>query len=64
LLAASNETNETYDLFEVAADAGAGMPARMLGADEAVYVLAGAVAIENDGISMGGRVGCPRYCLA
>jgi quercetin dioxygenase-like cupin family protein len=64
LLAAGNDTNETYDLFEVAADAGAGMPARILGGDEAVYVLAGAVAIESDGQSMGGGVGSFSYLSA
>lgn len=48
-MAAGAETGEDYDLFEVVAAAGAGMPRRILGADEAIYVLEGLVDIESDG---------------
>jgi len=49
LLAAGAETADDYDLFEVVAAAGAGMPRRILGANEALYVLEGLVDIESDG---------------
>jgi len=49
LLAAGTETGDDYDLFEVVAAAGQGMPRRILGTDEALYVLEGSVNIESDG---------------
>jgi len=49
VLGGSGETDGTYDLCEVAVPAGAGMPLRRLGQDEAVYVLAGALDVVLDG---------------
>jgi hypothetical protein len=48
------DTENNYDLFEVAAGDGAGMPPRILGADEAIYVLEGALTVESDGQLIGG----------
>jgi quercetin dioxygenase-like cupin family protein len=64
LLAAGVDTEDNYDLFEVAASEGAGMPPRVLGADEAIYVLAGAVTVESAGQSIGGGVGSFTYATA
>ncbi len=49
LLAAGSETGDDYDLFEVVAAAGSGMPRRIIGTDEALYVLEGSVNVESDG---------------
>lgn len=49
VLGASGETDGTYDLSEVAVPAGAGMPPRRLGQDEAVYVLGGGLDVVLDG---------------
>jgi hypothetical protein len=57
MLAAGVDTEDNYDLFEVSAGEGAGMPTRILGADEAIYVIAGAVTVESDGQSIGGGIG-------
>jgi quercetin dioxygenase-like cupin family protein len=64
LLAAGADTENNYDLFEVAAGNGAGMPTRILGADETIYVLEGAVAVESDGQSIGGAIGSLTYLPA
>lgn len=64
LLAAGTETEDNYDLFEVTAGNGAGMPPRMLGADEVIYVLDGAVTVESDGQSIGGGTGSLTYMPA
>jgi quercetin dioxygenase-like cupin family protein len=61
LLAAGADTGNNYDLFEVAAGDGVGMPHRILGADQAIYVLEGAVTIESDGPSIGGGIGSLTY---
>lgn len=39
LLAAGADTENNYDLLEVAGGIGTEMPTRILGADEAIYVL-------------------------
>jgi hypothetical protein len=57
MLAAGVDTEDNYDLFEVSAGERAGMPTRILGADEAIYVIAGAVTVESDGQSIGGGIG-------
>jgi quercetin dioxygenase-like cupin family protein len=65
LLAAGVDTTEdNYDLFEVSAGEGAGMPTRILGSDEAIYVIAGAVTVESDGQSIGGGIGSLTYVPA
>src|SRR6266851_2113902 len=64
LLAGGADTENNYDLFEVAAGDGAGMPPRILGADEAIYVLEGAVTVESDGQSIGGGIGSLTYVPA
>jgi quercetin dioxygenase-like cupin family protein len=64
LLAAGAETENNYDLLEVSAGDGMGMPARMLGADEVIYVLDGAVTVECDGQSIGGKIGSLTYMPA
>lgn len=63
-LAAGADTENNYDLFEVAATNGAGMPARILGADEAIYVIEGAVTVESAGQSIGGGMGSFTYAPA
>jgi Ethanolamine utilisation protein EutQ len=40
------------------------MPSRMLGADEGIYVLDGAVTVESDGQSIGGGTGALTYMPA
>jgi quercetin dioxygenase-like cupin family protein len=64
LLAAGADTENNYDLFEVAASNGEGMPTRILGADEAIYVLEGAVTVKSDGQSIGGGIGSLTYVPA
>lgn len=64
LLAAGADTENNYDLFEVLAGDGAGMPARILSADEAIYVIEGGVKVESDGQSIGGGVGSLTYAPA
>ena len=64
LLAGGADTENNYDLFEVAAGDGAGMPPRILGADEAIYVLEGAVTVESDGQLIGGGIGSLTYVPA
>jgi quercetin dioxygenase-like cupin family protein len=64
LLAGGADTENNYDLFEVAAGNGAGMPPRILGADEAIYVLEGAVTVESDGQLIGGGIGSLTYVPA
>jgi len=61
LLAAGSETADDYDLFEVVAASGSGMPRRIIGTDEAIYVLAGSVNIESDGKSVTTNVGAFTY---
>jgi quercetin dioxygenase-like cupin family protein len=64
VLAAGMDTEDNYDLFEVSAGEGAGMPLRILGADEAIYVISGAVTVESAGQSVGGGVGSFTYMTA
>jgi quercetin dioxygenase-like cupin family protein len=64
LLAAGADTENNYDLFELAAGDGAGMPRCILGADEAIYVLEGAVTVESDSQSIGGGIGSLTYMPA
>jgi quercetin dioxygenase-like cupin family protein len=64
LLAASADTENNYDLFEVAVRDGSGMPTRILGADETVYVLEGAVTVKSDSQSIGGGIGSLTYLPA
>ncbi|MGD4386685.1 cupin domain-containing protein, partial [Xanthomonas citri pv. citri] len=64
LLAAGIDTEDKYDLFEVTAADGAGMPPRILGTDEAIYVLEGAVTVETDGQSNRAGVGSFTYAPA
>ena len=64
LLAGGADTENNYDLFEVAAGDGAGMPPRILGTDEAIYVLEGAVTVESDGQLIGGGIGSLTYVPA
>jgi Ethanolamine utilisation protein EutQ len=40
------------------------MPTRILGADEAIYVLGGAVNVKSDGQSIGGGIGSLTYLPA
>lgn len=51
LLAGSADTAGTYDLFAVAAPARAGLGARRVGQDEALYVLEGGLTLTLDGVS-------------
>ncbi len=48
LLAAADDTEGAYDLFEVVVPAGAGMPLRTAHQDEALYVLAGKLTLAYD----------------
>lgn len=48
-LATAADTEGTYDLFEVAAPAGAGPPWRVAQQDEALYVLSGTLLLELEG---------------
>lgn len=61
LLAAGAETDDDYDLFEVAAAAEAGMPRRIVGADEAIYVLEGSIRLESNGDATTVGVGAFSY---
>jgi ethanolamine utilization protein EutQ (cupin superfamily) len=64
LLASGADTENNYDLFDVLAGAGAGMPARLLGGDEVIYVIEGAETVESDGETMGGGIGSFTYMPA
>jgi len=64
LLAAGSETGDDYDLFEVVAAAGSGMPRRIIGTDEAIYVLEGSLTVESDGKSVTTGVGAFSYAPA
>ena len=64
LHASGAETGNAYDLFEVGVAAGKGMPTRILGSDEAIYVSEGAISIAADGQTMEGRVGSFTYVPA
>lgn len=64
LLAAGADTENNYDLFDVIAGDAAVMPARILGADEAVYVIGGAVAVDSDGRSFEAKAGSFTYAAA
>ena len=63
-LAAGADTEDNYDLFDVSATAGAEMPTRILGDDEALYVLQGAVTVEADGQTHKAGVGSFTYVPA
>ncbi len=64
MLASGIDTENTYDLFEVEAAVGQGMPARVLGSDEALYVLDGSLNIVADGQAMRGNAGSLTYMSA
>jgi len=64
LLAGCVDTGNDYDLFEVTAGDGAGMPTRVLSTDEAIYVIEGAVTVESDGQALGGGRGSLTYVSA
>ncbi len=64
LLAAGSETEDDYDLFEVVAAPQAGMPPRILGADEAIYVLEGSISLESNGEATTAKVGAFSYVPA
>lgn len=49
VLCGSRDTEWGYDLLDVVVPNGSGAPRRVLGVDEAIYVLDGVVAIEADG---------------
>jgi quercetin dioxygenase-like cupin family protein len=51
VLADSRDTEGDYDLLDVLVPEGAGTPRRVMGADEAIYVLDGVVTVEADGTS-------------
>lgn len=61
LLAAGADTDDNYDLFEVTVGPGAGMPGRVMGADEALYVLEGSLRIDSDGQTTTAGVGSFSY---
>jgi hypothetical protein len=50
--------------FDVLAGDGAGMPPRLLGGDEVIYVIEGEVTVESDGEIMGGGIGAFTYMAA
>ncbi|TPG25574.1 cupin domain-containing protein [Mycolicibacterium hodleri] len=64
VLAGAHDTEGEYDLFDVLAPEGSGMPSRVLGADEAIYVLEGTVTIDADGRSAPAGVGSFAYAPA
>ena len=64
LLAAGADTGDDYDLFDVTAEAGAEMPARILGSAEALYVLEGTLTLEADGQANEAGVGSFTYAPA
>jgi quercetin dioxygenase-like cupin family protein len=64
VLAGSHETEADYDLLDVLALEGAGMPSRILGADEAIYVLDGTIVVEADGRSTQAGAGSFAYAPA
>jgi len=64
VLADSRDTEQDYDLLDALAPERAGMPRRVLGADEAIYVLDGVVSVEVDGTSTEIGVGSFAYAPA
>jgi len=64
LLAAGADTESNYDLFEVTTSEEATMPARILGAGEAIYVIEGAVSVSSDGESHEAAIGSFTYAAA
>ena len=64
VLAGARDTEFHYDLLDVRLPKGAGMPPRVLGADEAVYVLDGVVGIEANGTFREVGVGSFAYAPA
>lgn len=64
LLAAGADTENRYDLFDATARDGAAMPARILGADEAIYVIEGTVTVDSDGQTVEARDGSFAYAAA
>lgn len=64
LLAAAADTGGLYDLFDVMAADNAAMPARILGADEAIYVIEGALTVDSDGQSTEAAGGSFTYAQA
>jgi quercetin dioxygenase-like cupin family protein len=64
VLAGSHDTEGTYDLIDVLAPRDAGMPDRVLGGDEALYVLDGTVTVRADGQSTAAGAGSFIYTPA
>jgi len=66
-LASSRHTEYTYDMFDALLSPQARMPARLLGADEALYVIEGCIVISLDGdtfqLTTGGFVYAPAGSL-
>ena len=57
VLGGANDTDGTYDLIEIVAPDGAGMPRRRLGQDEALYVLDGTIEGAFDGKAFAAKEG-------
>ncbi len=64
LLAAGADTENTYDLFDVTAGTDAALPSRILGADEALYVIDGTVTVDSDAQSTVATTGSLSYAAA
>lgn len=64
LLAAGADTENHYDLFDVTARDEATMPARILGTDEAIYVIEGMITVDSDGQSTEARDGSFTYAAS
>ncbi len=64
ILAAGSDTGEDYDLLDVTAASGAGMPRRIIGTDEAIFILEGSIEVESDGQTVTAGVGSFSYAPA
>lgn len=64
LLAGGADTDNTYDLCDVIVPAGATMPTRVIGTDEALYVVTGGLVVECDGDATPAGVGSFTYAKA
>jgi quercetin dioxygenase-like cupin family protein len=66
-LARGAESNGFYDLAEVTATSGSALPRRLLGSDEAIYVLEGEIEAEADGevqtLRLGSFLYAPEHAL-
>lgn len=63
-LASGSDTETNYDLFEVAAETGAGMPTRVATYDEAIYLVEGRATLVSDGQTSKLRAGAFAYMPA